>query len=62
MIQSVIEISSFLFRVILRMPGGAGTIFMGALLLVFRWMLRDKNDNVRTATHSWNTTHHPAEL
>lgn len=52
MIQSVIEVASFLFRVSLRTPGGVGTIFVGALLLVFRWMLRDKNSNERTATHS----------
>jgi di/tricarboxylate transporter len=52
MIQSVIEVASFLFLAIMGTPGGVGMIFMGALLLVFRWMLRDKDDNVRTATHS----------
>jgi di/tricarboxylate transporter len=52
MIQSVIEIASFLFLAVVRTPGGVGMIFMGALLLVFRWMLRDRDDNIRTATHS----------
>ena len=52
MIQSVIEVASFLFLAIMRTPGGVGMIVTGALLLVFRWMIRDKDDNVRTATHS----------
>jgi hypothetical protein len=52
MIQSVINAVSFLFFAIMRASGGVGMIVVGALLLVFRWMLRDKNDSVGAATHS----------
>jgi hypothetical protein len=52
MIQSVINAISFLFFVIMRTPGGVGMIVVGALLLVFRWMLRDIYDSVGAATHS----------
>jgi hypothetical protein len=47
MSQSALEAASFLFLALLRTPGGVGMIFLVAVLLVFRWMLRDK---VRTAT------------
>jgi hypothetical protein len=52
MIPSVLEAVSFLFLAIIGTPGGVGMIFVASLLLVFRWMLRDKDDSVRTATHS----------
>ncbi len=52
MIQRVIDAAFFLFLAIMGTPGGVGMIFMGVVLLVFRWMLRDKDDPVRAATHS----------
>lgn len=52
MIDRVMEAASFLFLAIMRTPGGVGMIVVGSLLLLFRWMIRDKNDTVGAATHS----------
>jgi hypothetical protein len=52
MIQRVLEAVSFLFLTTIGTPGGVGMIFVVSLLFVFRWMLRDKDGTVATATHS----------
>jgi len=52
MIDTVLEVASFLFLAIVRTPGGAVMIVTGVLLLVFRWMIRDRDHSVGAATHS----------
>jgi hypothetical protein len=51
MIDRVMEVASFLFLAIMRTSGGVGMIVTGALLLVFRWTIRDKDDSAGAATH-----------
>jgi hypothetical protein len=52
MIPSVIEAVCFLFLAIIRTPAGPGMIFVGFLLLLFRWTIRDKDHRANSSIHS----------
>jgi hypothetical protein len=51
MIDRVMEAVSFLFFAIMRTPGGVGMTVVAALLLILRWMIRDRNDSFGAAMH-----------
>ena len=51
MIGQVMEVVSFLFLAVMRTPGGVGMLVVVALLVVLRWMLRDRSDNAEVVHH-----------
>jgi len=52
MVHSALEAVSFLFLAMLGTTGGTAMMAVGAMLLVLRWMLRDKDRSAGAATHS----------